>query len=175
MKEITSRYAESLYSLKRDKGKLLDAQSEDKELEKVFLENPDFIVLLDSSYKSIEEKTEIIDNTLVGVDEEIKNFLKIIVQNHRARYIVEIFDGFNSLVNEYRGVTEGLVYSTEKLSEDQLNKLNKTISSIEKRPIELRNIIDPTLIGGVKVVINDHIYDGSVKHHINEMKSALLK
>ena len=107
--------------------------------------------------------------------EEIKNFLKIIVQNHRARYIVEIFDGFNSLVNEYRGVTEGLVYSTEKLSEDQLNKLNKTISSIEKRPIELRNIIDPTLIGGVKVVINDHIYDGSVKHHINEMKSALLK
>ena len=175
MKEITSRYAEALYSLKRDEGKLLDAQSEVKELEKVFLENPDFIVLLDSSYKSIEEKTEIIDKTLVGVDEEIKNFLKIIVQNHRARYIVEIFDGFNSLVNEYRGVTEGLVYSTEKLSEDQLNKLNKTISSIEKRPIELRNIIDPTLIGGVKIVINDHIYDGSVKHHINEMKSALLK
>ena len=175
MKEITSRYAEALYSLKRDESKLLDAQSEVKELEKVFLENPDFIVLLDSSYKSIEEKTEIIDKTLVGVDEEIKNFLKIIVQNHRARYIVEIFNGFNSLVNEYRGVTEGLVYSTEKLSEDQLNKLNKTISSIEKRPIELRNIIDPTLIGGVKVVINDHIYDGSVKHHINEMKSALLK
>lgn len=175
MKEITSRYAEALYSLKRDENKLLDAQSEVRELEKVFLENPDFIVLLDSSYKSIDEKIDIIEKTLVGVDEEIKNFIKIIVSNHRAKYIPEIFDGFISLVNEYRGVTEGLVYSTERLSEDQLSKLNKTISSVEKRPVELRNIIDPTLIGGVKVVINDHIYDGSVKHHINDMKSALLK
>ena len=78
-------------------------------------------------------------------------------------------------MNEYRGVTEGLVYSTERLSEDQLSKLNKTISSVEKRPVELRNIIDPTLIGGVKVVINDHIYDGSIKHHIENMKNSLIK
>ncbi len=175
MKEITSRYAEALYSLKRDENKLLDAQSEVRELKKVLLENPDFIVLLDSSYKSIDEKIDIIDKALKGVDEEIKNFLKIIVTNHRAKYIIDIFDGFNSLVNEYRGVTEGLVYSTEKLTDSQLKKLTDTIGSIENRPVELRNIIDPTLIGGVKVVINDHIYDGSVKHHINDMKSALLK
>ena len=70
MKEITSRYAEALYSLKRDENKLLDAQSEVRELKKVLLENPDFIVLLDSSYKSIDEKIDIIDKALKGVDEE---------------------------------------------------------------------------------------------------------
>ncbi len=175
MKEITSRYAEALYSLKRDSNKLLESQSEVKELRKVFEENPDFIVLLDSSYKSLEEKLQIIDKTLVGVDEEIKNLIKIVVQNHRAKYILEIFEGFNSLVNEYRGVTEGLVYSTERLTESQLDKLNKTISEVENHPIELKNIIDPTLIGGVKIVINNHIYDGSVKHHIEELKLSLLK
>jgi F-type H+-transporting ATPase subunit delta len=78
-------------------------------------------------------------------------------------------------VNEYRGVIEGLVYSTEPLSESQLAKLNSVISKKESRPVELKNIIDPTLIGGVKVVINDHIYDGSIKHHIEDMKLALLK
>ena len=175
MKEIASRYAEALFSLKRDSKKLESAQEEIRELKKVFVENPDFIVILDSSYKSLEEKKEIIDKSLKGVDEDIKNLIKIIVQNHRARYIIDIFDGFNSLVNEYRGVKEGLVYSTEKLSESQLAKLNKTISEVEKTPTELKNIIDPTLIGGVKVVINDHIYDGSVKHHINELKKTLLK
>ena len=175
MKEITSRYAEALYSLKRDSNTLLDTQKEVKELKKVFVENPDFVILLDSSYKSLEEKEQIIDSTLVGVDTEIKNLIKIVVQNHRSRFLVEIFDVFNSLVNEYRGVTEGLVYSTEKLSEAQLKKLNETISSIEKRPTELKNIIDPSLIGGVKVVINDHIYDGSVKHHIEDLRLSLLK
>ena len=41
--------------------------------------------------------------------------------------------------------------------------------------VELKNIIDPSLIGGVKVVIKDRIYDGSIKHHIDMMKQDLLK
>ena len=175
MKEITSRYAEALFSLKRDSNSLESTQKEIKELKKIFVENPDFIVILSSSYKSIEEKEQIIDKSLVGVDDEIKSLLKVVCQNHRAKYIIEIFDEFNSLVNEYRGVKEGLVYSAQKLNEAQLNKLNKKISDVEHMPTELKNIVDPSLIGGVKVVINDHIYDGSIKHHIEDMKISLLK
>ena len=175
MKEITSRYAEALFSLKRDSNTLEESQQEVKELKKVFEENPGFITLLASYNKTLDEKIDIIDKTLKGVDEEIKTLIKIICQNHRAMYLIEIFDGFNSLVNEYRGVKEGLVYSTEKLSEKQLSSLNKKISEVEKMPTELRNIFDPSLIGGVKIVINDHIYDGSIKHHIEDMRTSLLK
>lgn len=175
MKEITSRYAEALYSLKKDENSLESSQKEIKELIKVLKENPDFLVVLNSSYKEFEEKEQIIDKVFIGVDEEIKTLIKIIVKNHRGQYLTEIFENYNSLVNEYRGVIEGLVYSTEPLSESQLVKLNSAIGKIETRPVELKNIIDPTLIGGVKVVINDHIYDGSIKRHINDMKIALLK
>ena len=175
MKEITSRYAEALFSLKRESSSLEESQVEVKELIKVLKENPDFSMLLSSSYKDFEQKEEIIDKVFKGVDEEIKTLMKIVVKNHRGQYLTEIFLEFNSLVNEYRGVKEGLVYSTEPLSESQFAKLNSVISKKESRPVELKNIIDPTLIGGVKVVINDHIYDGSIKHHIEDMKLALLK
>ena len=175
MKEITSRYAEALYSLKKETNSLESSQKEVKELIKVLRENPDFLVLLTSSYKEFEEKEEIIDKVFIGVDEEIKTLIKIVVKNHRGQYLIEIFENYNSLVNEYRGVLEGLVYSTEPLSESQLAKLNSAIGKIETRPVELKNIIDPSLIGGVKVVINDHIYDGSIKRHIDDMKIALLK
>ena len=96
MKEITSRYAEALFSLKRDSNSLVESQKEVKELRKVFEENPDFITLLASYNKTLDEKIEIIDKTLKGVDEEIKTLIKIICQNHRAMYLIEIFDGFNS-------------------------------------------------------------------------------
>lgn len=175
MKEITSRYAEALYSLKKDENSLESSQKEIKELIKVLKENPDFLVVLNSSYKEFEEKEQIIDKVFIGVDEEIKTLIKIVVKNHRGQYLTEIFENYNSLVNEYRGVIEGLVYSTEPLSESQLAKLNSATGKIETRPVELKNIIDPSLIGGVKVVINDHIYDGSIKRHINDMKIALLK
>ena len=175
MKEITSRYAEALFSIKRDENRLVEAQIEIKELIKVLKQNPDFLIILNSSYKEFQEKELIIDQVFKGVDEDIKNLIKIVTKNHRAMYLLEIFERVNSLINEERGVLEGLVYSTEPLKEDELLKLNKVISEVEKRPTELKNIIDPHLIGGVKVVINDHIYDGSIKHHLENMKQALLK
>ena len=132
-------------------------------------------MVLNSSYKEFKEKEEIIDKVFKGVDEDIINLIKIVVKNHRAMYLVDIFERINSLINEERGVLEGLVYSAEPLSEEQLQKLNQAISKVEKRPTELKNLIDPSLIGGVKVVINDHIYDGSIKHHLENMKLTLLK
>ena len=175
MKEITSRYAEALFSIKRDQNQLVEAQSEIKELIKVLKQNPDFLMLLNSSYKEFSEKEEIIDKVFVGVDIDIINLIKIVVKNHRAMYLEEILERVNSLINEERGVLEGLVYSTEPLKEVELQKLNQAISKVEKRQTELKNIIDPQLIGGVKVVINDHIYDGSIKHHLENMKITLLK
>lgn len=175
MKEIASRYAEALFSIKRDQNQLLDTQSEIKELIKVLKQNPDFVIVLNSSYKEFKEKEEIIDKVFKGVDEDIINLIKIVVKNHRAMYLFDVFERVNSLINDERGVLEGLVYSAEPLSEDQLLKLNQAISSVEKRPTDLKNLVDPSLIGGVKVVINDHIYDGSIKHHIENMKLTLLK
>lgn len=175
MNEIASRYAEALYSLKKEDGTLLNSQQEAKELLKIIKDNPDFVILLSSFSLNGEEKEKIIDETFKSIDEDIKNLMKIVVKNHRARYLKDILITYNSLINEYRGVREGLVYSTEPLNEEQLLKITSAISEKEKFPVELINIIDPDIIGGVKVVINDHIYDGSLKYHIEHMKLTLLK
>ena len=174
MNELTLRYAVALYSLKRESNTLLETQQEVKELIKVIKDNPDFLVVLNSSYLSKEERISTVDKVFVSVDEQIKNLIKIVVDNNRSLYLLGIFEDFNSLVNEYRGVKEGLVYSTEPLKEAALKKLEAAISKKEKEPVELRNIVDPSLIGGVKVVINDHIYDGSLKHNLEQLKSDLL-
>ena len=175
MTELTSRYALALFSLKRDENKLLETQQEVKELRRIIRENDGFVSLLDSHYLSIDDRLAIVDKVFASIDEEIKNFIKIIVENNRGLYLLDIFDGFNSLVNEYRGVKEGLVYSAMPLSEKEVDHISKSISEVEKMPIELINKVDPTLIGGIKVVINDHVYDGSIKHQIEDMRLSLLK
>ena len=175
MHELTSRYAQALFSLKRDSDKVEEAQKEIKELIKVIKDNPDFLTLLNAPYIDKEERIKIVDKVFTSVDEDIKNLIKIVIENNRALYLLQIFEDFNSLANEYRGVKEGLVYSAMPISDKEIEKITKTISEIEKCPIELKNIIDPSLIGGVKVVINDHIYDGTIKHHIENMKLTLLK
>jgi len=146
-----------------------------KELIKIIKDNPDFPVLLNSHFILKEERVEIVEKVFASIDLDIKNFIKVIVENNRAIYLEEILIGFNSLVNESRGVIEGIVFTPYPLKEDELQKITSTISEIESHPIELKQIIDPSLIGGVKVAINDHVYDGSIKHNIEQMKKALLK
>ena len=175
MHELTSRYAQALFSLKRDSNQVEETQKEVKELMKIIKDNPDFLTLLNAPYIDKEERITVVDKVFASIDEDIKNLIKVVVENNRSLYLLEIFEDFNSLANEYRGVKEGLVYSAMPISDKEIEKITKTISEIEKCPIELKNIIDPSLIGGVKVVINDHIYDGTLKHHIENMKLTLLK
>ena len=175
MHELASRYAQALYSLKRESNQVEETQKEVKEIMKIIKDNPDFLMLLDTPHLSKEERIEIVDKVFASIDEDIRNLIKVVIENGRALFLLQIFEDFNSFANEYRGVKEGLVYSAMPISDSELNKITTAISEIEKCPVELKTIVDPTLIGGIKVVINDHIYDGSIKHHIEEMKNTLLK
>lgn len=175
MESIPSCYGQALYSLALEQDKVLSWQEEVKELRTVFEENSDFIMVLGSSFLSLKERQEILEKTLVGVDKNIIALILVIMENNRTSSLLEIFDAFNSYCNEYRGISEGFVYSTLKLDKKIISQIEEKISKIEKHQVELKNVIDPTLIGGVKIVIHDRIYDGSIKHHIEMMKKDLLK
>lgn len=174
MNELTSRYALALYSLKKEKDELLDTQLVVKELIKIIKDNPDFLVLISDQKIAKEERIIINEKVFASIDDDIRNLINVVIENNRGKYLLEVFNDFNSLVNEYRGVKEGLCYSAFPLKEEELEKISSSLSKVENHPIELKNIVDPSLIGGVKVVINDHIYDGSLKHHIESMKANLL-
>lgn len=175
MNEIASRYGTALFSLALERNQVSEYQGEVKELKRIFKENSDFVMVLGSSFETIENRIEMVDKTLVNVNDDIKSLIKILIENNRINLLLDVFTAFNSSCNEYRGIDEGLVYSTIPLDEKTINKIEEKISKIESRNVELINKIDPNLIGGVKVVIDGHIYDGSIKNQIEMMKKNLLK
>lgn len=175
METVSSHYGLALYSLALEENKISLWQEEVKELSNIFKENSDFIMILGSSFLTIQQRKEILEKSLVGVDEKIISLIEVIMDNNRTNLLLEIFESFNSYCNQYKGVSEGLVYSSLKLEQSVINQIEEKISKIENNKVELKNIVDPSLIGGVKVVIKDHIYDGSVKHHLEMMKKDLLK
>lgn len=175
MESVSSRYGLALFSLANDLHKVDEWQKEVKELDSIFKENTDFVMILGSSFLSLEERQGILKKTLVGVDENIIALMLVVMENNRMPYIYEIFDSFNSYCNDYKGISEGLVYSTLRLEKSVINQIENKISKIENKKVELKNIVDPSLIGGIKVVIHDRIYDGSIKHHIEVMKQDLIK
>lgn len=175
MLEIARNYAEALLSIANDENKVVDYQLEVKQLMKIIKDNPDFLVLLDSRFLSVSERKEKVSEILVNFSEDIVNFVKIIVAHNRISNLEDILQAFNTLCNEKRDVVEGLIYTAFPLEEETLLKIKQKISQIEHHDVDLIVRIDPSLIGGVKVVINSHVYDGSVKNKLEKMQIDLSR
>ena len=174
MNQIAQTYAEALFSLGLEEKKLAKLQDEGKALSEIIHDNEDFLLLLDSRFMTREERQDIASKILKDFDEDIVSFVKVLIANNRTNYIKDVLEAFNSLCNEYKGVKEGLIYSAFPLNKETINKIKNKISQIEKMDVELISRIDPSLIGGVKVVINSHVYDGSIKNQLEKMQIDLL-
>ena len=175
MLEIAQNYASALLSIAIDDNKVIEYQKEVKELAKIIKDNPDFLLLIDSRFLSINERKEKAKEILKGFSNDVVSFIQIIIEHNRVCYLEDILQAFNTLCNENRDIVEGLIYSAFPLDEKTLLKIKNKISQVEHHDVDLITKIDPSLIGGVKVVINSHVYDGSIKNQIEKMQINLSR
>lgn len=174
MDSLYSRYASALLSLAIEENNVSYYKDEIKMLKDSFIENEEILHLFSSYFVLDSEKEKVLDNIYPN-NENIKNFIKIIIKNRRVNYLIKIFEEFIKEANEYIGVKEGIIYSVNKLSEEQIKKVEDALSTKLKTKVELVNKIDSKLIGGVKITVEDKIYDGSIKNKLEKLEESLLK
>lgn len=110
-----------------------------------------------------------------SVKTNILNFLKVLVQKGRITHLKEICQEFKNKYNEVNEILEGTVYSLRPLDEKSVQEIALALSKREGKTVVLTTKQDESLIGGIKVVINDRVYDGSVKNKFDLLQSKLLK
>lgn len=174
MDSLYSRYANALFSIALEENKVEFYKNEIKMLKQVILQNDEILHLLSSCFILKEDKEKIIDDVFKNQDINIINFLKVIVNNKRTNYLIKIFEEFIKTCNENLNVKEGIVYSITKLDKKQVEEIEKALKVRLNCEVELVNLIDERLLGGVKVVIEDKIFDGSIKNKLEKLKSSLI-
>ena len=174
MDSLYSRYANALLSIAIEEDKIEFYKNEVKMLKELFKEDDGFIHLISSYFIEFSEKEKIIDKVYTN-NENIKNFIKVIIRNNRATEIDKIFREFIKLCNEELKIKDGIIYSVNELTKDEIERIEKGISKKLNCTVELENYIDEKLIGGVKVIVEDKIFDGSVKNKLEKMKESLIK
>ena len=176
MDSLANRYSSALLSIAVEENKLIEYQNAGKVLHKGIKENPDYIKVLSSRFMDKKEKYKLVDELISPFElVNLSNFLKVIIDNQREHEILVILKDFNSLCNEEQGIDEGIIYSTIKLSDEEIDQIENGISKKLGKKVELTNIIDYSIIGGVKVVVKDKVFDGSVARKVTAMKDSLLK
>lgn len=173
---VADRYAEALYDLAVE-GNAVEAYLNDMKLVDTVLESdPSFVLFFSHVLVSDQDKCDLLDKAFgASVQHYVLNFLKLLVKKRRIRYIKEIARSFIRLCYKQLGIEEGRVYTPYKLTDDQLDEIASAIGKKENKKIILRQIIDQSLIGGVKVQVNARVYDGSIKNKVNMLRNKLLE
>ena len=174
MDSLYTRYANALLSIAIDENNVSFYRNEIKELRIAFLENPDIIHLLSSKFILFEEKEQVIDS-FYNNNDNINHFLKIIVRNNRSDSFIKIFNEFVKSCNEVLNIKDGIVYSVRPLKADEIKRIEEAIKKKLSTDVELDNVIDEKLIGGVKVIVEDKIFDASIKNKIEKLKDSLVR
>jgi ATP synthase F1 delta subunit len=102
------------------------------------------------------------------------SFLLLLVSKHRIDHLDAILDVYIGLVKEHRGIVATKVISAFPLSGDDRDRVAAEVAKRSGKQVELTVIEDPTLLGGIVVIVGNKIIDYSLKHFIGELKSRLL-
>jgi len=176
MEELYVRYATALLELAVEEKKVSEYKNALATIFDVFNEDESIQKYLESFFEDNDKKFAVIDNLCKPFElKHLSSYMKLIVSKHLILHFKELYKSFNKLANEELGIEEGFVYSTYKLSKEEITKISDSLEVRTNRKVELTNLIDESLIGGVKVIIKDRVYDGSVKYKLETMKSKLLK
>lgn len=176
MSKIARRYSIALYELAEEENKFAEYRSEVKSLIEVWDENPELRDFLSNQLVSKEEKSEFLDSVFRGkIGDYVLNFLKIIVDKGRAAYLEEILKDFDALGNEKLNIKEGTLYTAHDLTKDQVKLVEQSIGKKLGNEVHLRVVKEPDLIAGIKVVVNDKIFDNSIMYKLTELKNTLRK
>lgn len=104
---------------------------------------------------------------------EAKNFVSMLAENGRVNLLPEIATQFHALKNAGEGAADALIHSAFEISADQLNQLVATLEKKFGRKLNPTVTVDPSLIGGVRVVVGDEVLDTSVRAKLQQMHVAL--
>jgi F-type H+-transporting ATPase subunit delta len=174
MTTATSLYGQSLYDLAAEEGLSEEILMQMEAVEKIFAENPDYITLLLEPSIPRRERLGLLEEAFKDqLHPYLLNFLMILLENNLLR-------GFGSCSRTYRGsyykdhgIAEATVTSAVALTDEQSDSLKAKLEKISGKRILLRQKVDSSLLGGLRVEIEGKLLDGTVMGRLTDLRKKV--
>ena len=172
---VAKRYAQALFELAQKNGQTGSVHEDLLELKKVFEDNKELEQMLSNPRLTIAKKKDLLTILFKEANPLIQNILFVLLDKKRINETVNVIDEFNVLANDAAGVAEAKVFSTRLLTADETTAISSAFAEkVGKLSLRIENVIDPSLIGGIRLQIGNRIYDSSLSGKLERLKKDLI-
>jgi len=175
MEEIARVYAEALFEVAVEQGKLDVIREQLGEFADAVAENRDLQVFLFSPYFSSAEKRDGIGRALSGAEPEFVNFLELVAEKHRMPAVFRIRRRFDELWARENRQLEVRLTSAVALEPEIVKRLGAEIERQTDRNIELSSEVDESIIGGLVLQVGNMVLDASVRNKLERLRKEVAQ
>jgi F-type H+-transporting ATPase subunit delta len=175
MEEIARVYAEALFDVAKDKGKLDEIHEQLGQVADAIAETRDLQVFLFSPYFSSAEKRAGIGRVVSGADSELVNFLELLAEKHRMPAIFRIRRRFDEMWAKEERHLEVRLTSAVDLPADLVEQVGRQIEKQTGQTIELETDVDENVLGGIVLQVGNMVLDASVRSKLERLRKEVAK
>lgn len=169
--KVSSRYAQAFLNLSLEQDFLERAREDMQLILQVFLANRDFRLMLNNPVISPIKKAGVLRALF---QERLHRgsmlFLTLLASNRREMHIGAIADAFISLYNIHKNIRTVYLKSASPLSEETKTRIKDMVRKKFDCQVVLEEQIDPNLIGGFTLKVDDYLFDTSITAELNQFR-----
>lgn len=170
---VENEYANALFELGKENNKL-DIFSDNFTTVSETIEIDNFLSILSNASIKKSVKKEMVSKVYHNLDQDFIYFLYTLIDHNRINLVKKINEAYNDLVLEDSNSINASIISAYKLNAKALNEIEVLLEKrYEGKNLILNNIIDESLIGGIKVIVNNEALDLSLKNSLDRLKDSI--
>lgn len=125
---------------------------------------------------SKEAKKDVMSSALRdSVGEIFLNFIKVLIDRDAIKFLQSIDKNYNKLYNEHCGIIEIKVTSALELHEEEIQAIeDKYKEKFLGCGVKVVNVVDKSIIGGVKIEYRDRVVDATLRTKLERLKEHIL-
>jgi F-type H+-transporting ATPase subunit delta len=167
------RYAEAAFEIARSDGKL-DAWERDLRRIGELMQDAELRRILEHPVVPYADKERLLVK-LAGPDtiREAVELVLLMIRRGRPRAIGPMISHFEELLRRERGIVLAEVRTALPLEDGQRRSVEERLAELTGEKVQMNEVVDESLIGGIAVRMGDRLYDASVRNRLERLRARL--
>ena len=173
---IPHRHAKALYKFALEHGNTDRVYEEMKSVIDAFSSNPGMQKVLANPFVSRDDKAALL-KTAAGemVENDYLGFIKLILDMNREEYAWRMALAYRDIYRKINNISQVKVTTAVKFDDVEMDKLfNLVKKSFPASTLEISTAVDPDIIGGFIIDVDDSRMDASISNEIEQLRLKLL-
>ncbi|TCZ69369.1 F0F1 ATP synthase subunit delta [Paenibacillus albiflavus] len=172
---VAKRYAKALFELAQEKGVIAQYQSELQLLVDAVKDNADLGQIIGHPNIDFTRKSALIDSIFEGkLSVDVLQTLKLLIQRGREGILSTLLLDYVQISNDVLGQANATVYTPFAISDAQQQEIATEFSKITGKTVYVKNVIEPSLLGGIQVRIGNRVYDASFSSKLERLRKTMI-